>query len=175
MIDMMSNEVATKIIFLDVDGVLNDNITKAVAPSGCVGVMDSKVKLLKTIVDLTGAGVVLSSDWKLCEPENRDYQYLENKLWYKGGIRIYGKTPDIDWRRRGQEILAWLGKHPQVTSWVALDDIMFEDFSLPEFAGHLVITDYKVGLTDDDTLKAIRILRGEYTEEGEDYDPDELP
>lgn len=175
MINMMSNEVATKITFLDVDGVLNDNTTKVAAPSGCVGVMDSKVKLLKTIIDLTGAKVVLSSDWKLCEPGDRDYQYLENKLWYKGGIRIYGKTPDIDWQCRGQEILAWLGKHPQVTSWVVLDDIMFEDFSRPGFAGHLVITDYRVGLMDLDALKAIMILRGEYVEEGEDYDTDELP
>lgn len=166
MINMMSNEIATKIIFLDVDGVLNDDTTNAVAPSGCVGVMDSKVKLLRTIIDLTGAKVVLSSDWKLCEPGNRDYQYLENKLWYKGGIRIYGKTPDIDWRRREQEILAWLGQHPAVTSWVVLDDIRFDDFSRLEFAGHLVITDYKVGLTDSDALKAIKILRGEYVEGG---------
>ena len=172
---MMSNEVATKIIFLDIDGCLNCDSAKALAPSGALGVMDSKVKLLRTIIDLTDAKVVLSSDWRLCEPENRDYQYLENKLWYKGGIRIYGKTPDIDWRRRGQEILTWLGQHPAVTSWVALDDIMFDDFSRPEFSSHLVITDYKVGLTDSDALKAIKILRGEYVEEGEDYDADELP
>lgn len=165
MINMMSDEIATSIIFLDVDGVLNCDSAKALAPSGALGVMDSKVKLLKTIVNLTGAKVVLSSDWRLCEPGNRDYKYLENKLWYKGGIKIYGKTPDIDWRRRGQEILAWLWQHPAVTSWVVLDDIMFEDFSRLEFAGHLVITDYRVGLTDSDALKAIKILRNEYTEE----------
>lgn len=175
MINMMSNEVATSIIFLDVDGVLNCDSAKALAPSGALGVMDSKVKLLRTIIDLTDAKVVLSSDWRLCEPGNRDYKYLENKLWYKGGIKIYGKTPDIDWRRRGQEILAWLGQHPQVTSWVVLDDIRFDDFSRPEFVGHLVITDYKIGLMDLDALKAVKILRGEYIEEGEDYDPDELP
>ena len=52
---------------------------------------------------------------------------------------------------------------------------MFSDFSRPEFAGHLVITDYKVGLTDSDALKVIKILRGEYTEEGEDYAQNELP
>lgn len=161
----MSNEVATSIIFLDVDGVLNCDSAKALAPSGALGVMDSKVKLLKTIVNLTGAKVVLSSDWRLCEPGNRDYKYLENKLWYKGGIKIYGKTHDIDWRRRGQEILTWLGQHPLVASWVVLDDIMFSDFSRPEFAGHLVITNYKYGLTDSDALKAIKILRDEYTEE----------
>lgn len=172
---MMSDEVTTSIIFLDVDGVLNCDSAKALAPSGALGVMDSKIKLLRTIVNLTDAKVVLSSDWRLCEPENRDYKYLENKLWYKGGIRIYGKTQDIDWKRRGQEILTWLGKHPQVTSWVVLDDIMFEDFSRPEFTGHLVITDPKYGITDSDALKVIKILREEYVEEGEDYDPDELP
>ena len=41
-----------KVIFLDVDGCLNCNSTKAVTPSGCVGVADKYIKRLKKIIDL---------------------------------------------------------------------------------------------------------------------------
>ena len=149
-----------KVLFLDVDGVLNNESTNAVAPSGCTGVMDSKVKLLKEIIDETGAKVVLSSDWRLCDPRDVDYRYLVSKLKYKGGISIYGKTPDTSWSRRGEEILMWLDDHPRVKSWVVLDDIKFNDFYNERFDGHLVITDYKVGLTASDVDKAIEVLNG---------------
>ena len=155
-------KIPEKIVFLDVDGVLNNEITNAVAPSGCTGVIDSKVKLLKRIVDATGAKVVLSSDWRLCKPSDPDYKYLVNKLKYKGGIVLYGKTPDINWRYRGQEVLAWLGEHPHVKSWVVLDDNDF-DFYRKEFDNHVIITDFYYGLSEDDVEEAIKILNGEET------------
>lgn len=46
-----------KIIFLDIDGVLNYENSKS-------KVEEEKVKLLKEIVDKTGAEIVLSSDWR---------------------------------------------------------------------------------------------------------------
>lgn len=36
--------------------------------------------------------------------------------------------------------------------------LFFEDFSVKEINEHLVLTDYKVGLTDTDVEKAIKIL-----------------
>ena len=149
-----------KILFLDVDGVLNNETTSAVAPSGCTGIMDSKVSLLKEIIDKTGARIVLSSDWRLCDPQDIDYVYLVNKLRHKG-ISIFGKTPDASWGRRGEEILSWLDKHRRVESWAVLDDIKFNDFYNDEFEGHLVITDYKKGLTQNDVAAAVRILNEE--------------
>ena len=52
-----------KIIFLDVDGVLNCKSSKSRC-GGFLGIDDSKVKLLKEIIDITGAKIVLSSSWR---------------------------------------------------------------------------------------------------------------
>jgi hypothetical protein len=147
-----------KILFTDVDGVLNDEATTAKSPFGYTGIMDSKVKLLKKIIDATGAKVVLSSDWRLCDDDDPDYEYLLRKLKNVGGIILYGKTPDISWERRGLEIERWLSGHPNVESWVVLDDVYFSDFQRDEFRQHVVITDYYHGLRQIDVDKAIGIL-----------------
>ena len=44
-----------KLIFLDVDGVLNYSGCKARSATGCLGIDDEKVKLLRQIIDQTGA------------------------------------------------------------------------------------------------------------------------
>lgn len=51
-----------KVIFLDIDGVLNDNNTKSISPNGFTFVDTSKILRLKRIIDSTEAKVVLSSD-----------------------------------------------------------------------------------------------------------------
>ena len=144
-----------KIIFLDVDGVLNSKYTNARSPEGHVGVMDSKVKLLSKLVEETNADVVISSDWRLIK--DADYQYLINKLRYKGRIEIRGETPNLSWSHRGTEIKSYLDDHP-TDAWVVLDDIVFSDFEIVE--GHLVLTDPEFGLTEADVEKAKRILEG---------------
>ena len=53
-----------KIIFLDIDGVLNYRGCKSKSPSGCYGIEQDKVKLLKNIVEQTNAKLVLTSTWK---------------------------------------------------------------------------------------------------------------
>lgn len=149
-----------KVLLIDVDGVLNNDNTNATAPSGAMGVSDSKIKLLKQIVDATGAKVVLCSSWKN-DIDGKDYNYLSNKLYHKGGIKIYSQTPNISSSRRGLEISAWLAQHPEVTNWVVIDDIRFSDYDRREFAQHLVITNTKYGLIENDVEKAIEILNCE--------------
>ena len=53
-----------KVIFLDIDGVLNDKYCRARVPSGCKGAVDAKLKLLREIVRQTDARLVLISSWK---------------------------------------------------------------------------------------------------------------
>ena len=150
----------SKYIMLDVDGVLNCDSTNATAPSGAMGVSDNKIKLLKKIIDVTNAKVVLSSTWRYDRPCGKDYQYLVNKL-KDNDIAVYSHIPDISSVRRGLETSVWLARHPDVEGWVVIDDIKFPDFDRGEFDGHLVITNYKYGLTEDDVEKAIRILNDE--------------
>lgn len=161
-----------KIIFLDIDGVLNCSTSKSYCHDDICGVItgidSDKVKRLAKIVEATGAEIVLSSDWKhgwskyYTSRKPSHAKYLDNHLYKKGKLTIKDKTPSThngSWFR-GNEILTYLRSHKDVENYVILDDTFFEDFSIKEISEHLVLTDYKVGLTDDDVEKAIRILRG---------------
>ena len=158
-----------KVIFLDIDGVLNCDASKSYCHDDECGVItgidSDKVKRLAKIVEVTGAKIVLSSDWKV--GWNKYYtgrkpshvKYLDNHLYKKGKLIIKDKTPDIGkgWSR-GEEILSYLKAHPDIDNYVILDDTFFEDFDRKEIKEHLVLTDYIIGLTDNDVEKAIKIL-----------------
>ena len=161
-----------KVIFLDIDGVLNCSTSKSFCHDDTCGIItgidSDKVKRLAKIVEATGAEIVLSSDWK--DGWNKYYtsskpshaKYLDNHLYKKGRLTIKDKTPNTSkgsWFR-GEEILAYLRSHKDVENYVILDDTFFEDFSIKEISEHLVLTEYKVGLTDADVEKAIKILGG---------------
>ncbi len=159
-----------KVIFVDVDGVLNCRTSKSYCHDDLYGIItgidSDKVKRLAKIVEITGAEIVLSSDWKdgwekYCTiPKRSHAKYLDNHLYKKGKLTIKDKTPNTSkgsWFR-GNEILAYLRSHQDVENYVILDDTFFEDFSIKEISEHLVLTDYKVGLTDSDVEKAVKIL-----------------
>ena len=81
-----------KVIFLDVDGVLNsDEYIDRAQKQEIQGIerhIDvEKIKLLKKAIDETGAKVVLSSSWRFTKNE----QYLK-KLLEKYGIYLVGST-----------------------------------------------------------------------------------
>lgn len=155
-----------KVIFCDVDGVLNNTRTSARSPGGYVGVSEELIRNLKKIVDATGARIVLSSDWRLVRKDpirGKDYRYLVRKLLFAGHLKISGHTDDISWSRRGREIRKYLDDHPEVTGFVVLDDIPFTDFGKYNLLEHFVNTDNDEGLTQKDVEKAILILDGRNT------------
>ena len=54
-----------KVIFLDVDGVLNSQqLFEKCEDDQLISVDEDNIKNLKTIVDATGAKIVLSSSWR---------------------------------------------------------------------------------------------------------------
>ena len=158
-----------KIIFLDVDGVLNNENTKASAPSGCMGVEDKLISKLVKIVTETDAKIVLTSDWKIGWESfdiycSEDAKYLNRKL-KKYGLKISAKTYDDHvydrfFEDRGKGIHKFLEKVQNVESYVVIDDHTFTDFD-DEIMAHLVLTDYKTGLTDEDAVKVISVLNRE--------------
>ena len=110
-----------KVIFFEVDGVLNFNDSDAVAPSGAKGVAEAKVKELKEMVLNTGARLVLTGSWKTnwdfddekCTPDGK---YLNKKL-DRRGLHILDKTKDNLSNSEG--IADWLLRHPNVNEyWV---------------------------------------------------------
>ena len=159
-----------KVIFLDIDGVLNCATSKSycVEDDGRVikGIDSDKVKQLAKIVEATDAQIILSSDMKYrlnkyyTGQKPNHVKYLDNHLYKKGKLIIKDKTPDTNkgsWFR-GEEILMYLRIHPDIDNYVILDDTFFDDFIIKEIEEHLVLTNRKVGLTDGNVDDAIKIL-----------------
>ncbi len=145
-----------KVIFLDVDGVLNSIGTHRLTANGCIFVGVTHMKNLQRIVNETNAKVILSSDWRYDRDDprqNSDFLELKEEL-LRYGIPIYGYTPELPSAHRGAEIDAWLRDHNEVVNFVILDDRLDIDPN----KDHWVRTVMSRGLGADETDEAIRIL-----------------
>jgi len=150
-----------KIIFLDVDGVLNSNDTED-SFKCFIGLDCSGIKLLREIVDATRSEIVLVSTWKIgWQKDNKSRQdsladYLDKRL-AEEGLKILDKT-EGSVADRGAGIVDWLSKHP-VESWIVLDDEIFPDYEECGIMPRLVKTSfYDGGLKDKHVELAIKIL-----------------
>jgi hypothetical protein len=125
-----------KVIFLDIDGVLN--CKKTPNPRKFPYVVDKRLLVrFKRLLEKTGAKVVLSSTWRY-DPAG----LFSAKHW---SIPFIDITPDMPKRPRRDEILAWLKKHPRVTRFVVIDDEDDELDQLPLFqpsatAPHILVS-----------------------------------
>jgi hypothetical protein len=103
-----------KILFLDIDGVLNTHRTPLTS-DGFLGIDPYMVILLDRIIQATGCKIVLSSSWRL-HPES-----LETVK--KTVCEIYDVTPSSQGlSSRGTEIKQWLDAHLEVTKFACIDD-----------------------------------------------------
>lgn len=151
-------------IFLDVDGVLNNDNTKERC-EGFLGVDPDKVQLLKYIVDSTDAQIILTSTWKYgWEPVhkhlNDEFANHLDAAMAAAGLKVTDKTHD-NGGDRGAGIIEYLQTHP-TTSWVVLDDMFFNDFGVTGVAEHLILTasdDDWDGLTLERAEAAIQSLK----------------
>lgn len=160
------NDYYEKVIFLDIDGVLNE---EGRGPE----IVEDYVRNLAWIVEETGAEIILSSSWR--------YKYgryacmgfpggdqsmealLENLDKYE--LKISGITPRYFNGPDGRplEVRSWLCQRPNVKSFVILDDETFWKWNWLE--PHVVCTSKKIermefqtGLNRDYAEKAIKIL-----------------
>jgi hypothetical protein len=116
----MDKEVdqAMKVLFLDIDGVLNSSHFLEDLKSGQDAICPDMVAQINKVTDATSCKIVISSTWRL-------YWDLEDLIQI---LRKYGLTGDVidktpDWRSgRDDEILAWLTKHPGVSRFAVVDD-----------------------------------------------------
>lgn len=135
-----------RIVFLDVDGVLNFKGCLARSSKGYKGISDKKMLLLKEIVEKTGAEIVLTSTWKCgwhkdeTKITDLDAKYLIRKF-HRQGLKILDKTFEDSWLNRGRGIYSWLALHEEVTDWVILDDEIFPDYEQYGMMEHLVKTE----------------------------------
>ena len=138
-----------KVIFLDVDGVLN-----SVEDRFSWGIeTDKHLEYLKDIIDKTGAAIVVSSSWRIL-PNMMDR--LRSRL-KDFGMDAYSKTPEIHThgRHRGDEIRKWLQENPGVKKFAILDD----ESDMREFVNtNFFKTDMEIGLTKDIADEVIKFL-----------------
>ncbi len=162
----------TKVIFLDVDGVLNDADKRR--RNGEI-ICPEYVKNLAWIVEQTGADIILSSSWRygmLGDRKDADIQILLDEF-AKYHLRISGITPLFFNGPDGRpyEVRSWLTHRPDVESFVILDD---ENFWKWKWMSDRFVWTSREARDDEDFLwgfdnglkmeyaqKAVEILNGE--------------
>ena len=164
-------------IFLDFDGVLNTGrhiaaLKRAGKPlSDKYGYLfdPESVANLGTIIDATGASVVISSSWKFEGAERMAAMWRERCLPGRmiditercmTAEEIRAINPDFDdpemFIGKGNEIKHWLLEHtPEGYRYVILDD---EPDILPEQRPNFIRIDPERGITEEDARQAIEIL-----------------
>jgi len=150
--------MADRILFLDIDGVLNSAEWFAKMQADALSrrpishmIDDGCVDRLNRLLDASGADVVVSSSWRLVHTLAEIRSALKSK-GFTG--RIIAKTPSYR-GSRGSEIQAWLTAHERdAEDIVILDD----DSDMGHLASSHVCTSWGVGLTDADVSRALALF-----------------
>jgi hypothetical protein len=148
-----------KILFVDIDGVLNtDGFRNFFGPSK---VDPFLVENLASIVFITGCKIVISSSWRFNMSEVFDaiqcdaFRNKPSQKMIDAVINaIIGST--FDFGSRKDEILKWVEFPPEgitVDCWVAVDDL---ELDLPD--ANFVLTSDESGLQMDKVREVIRKL-----------------
>jgi hypothetical protein len=138
------------VLFLDFDGVLY--------PTGATDTHFIRLPLLESFLReraMANLRIVISSSWRQAFTLDMLRQMFAQDI----GARVAGVTPSLcEYRtvhQRGEEIEAWLVKHP-AQGWVALDDDL--DAFEPHLRHRVVLCDGSLGVTDRDLLKLKRAV-----------------
>lgn len=157
-----------KIIFLDIDGVLNSTrthlafsnpnelksfsspLTMSTLPEYGEPVYEQiifqldpiSIILLKKVVEDTGAKIVISSTWRIGSAIEHFHKMFDCYGWNTRDI-IIDFTPQFG-RIRGDEIRNWLNENNKITRYVIIDDQ--EDF-YPDQKSQLIQTNPHIGFS----------------------------
>lgn len=157
-----------KVVFLDIDGVLNTERFINIQKKELGGIYDRTMNLnfdpicmknLKKIIELTGTKIVISSTWRKSKESNGIHwkAILQNFRQYKIDENvIIGITPFIDFGTRGEEIKEWINEH-KVEKFAIIDDLDNEKVDNIS-KNHLILCNSYWGIRDNDVEKVIEIL-----------------
>jgi len=171
---MQKNNRKHLVIFLDIDGVMNSApfLTKHTTPYGIaiVGSMDGvegidpkAVDLLNTLVEESGANIVISSSWRFGHTIIT-LQSIFNRLGFKFPERIIGSTSDLPGKSRGEEISLWLKQVP-VDAFIILDD----DTDMKGVRDHHIKTDFNKGLLQEHVTRALEMFKSQMDGGSDDH------
>lgn len=143
-----------KILYLDIDGVINSRRT-AEAFEGYPWNAKSlenfdkvAIALIQRLCEITDCKIVLSSSWR-ADPNWKD---LAEQL----DLPIIDRTPIKISSNRGEEVAMWLREHPEVTQYAIVDDT---DEFLEEQRPFFVQTCPYNGLSYDNYMKLKDLLK----------------
>ena len=142
-----------KIIFLDLDGVLN-SVASYERHGNQQTFGEENVAALNHIIAETGANIVVTSAQRIGKMRVELRQLLK-----EGGVvgDVLDKTPylSLNGERRGLEIQQWIKDcHKPIEGMVILDD----SDDMNHLKPYLVQTSFQKGLTMEDAEKAIQML-----------------
>ncbi len=158
----------TKIIFLDIDGVLNSQLFYTSGRHSTRraefrnDIDPESVKLLNELIKETGAKVVVTSTWR----QGRSIEELQSILEHNEFVgEVIGKTDNLRSEHclRGNEILKWIKDNENIVGcsysdyrhYIILDD---DSDMLYWQRNNLFLTDGYCGLTPNLVYKASRFL-----------------
>lgn len=134
-----------RLIFLDIDGVLNTSETKQ-RHRGFIGMQPDLVQRFNELVRSTDAGVILSSTWRI------DPNWEKTMRSCGLTCKFLGRTDRLPSGIRGEEIQEWLDKYTEpVEAYAIIDD----DSDMLPHQPHFKTSFYAGGLTDE-IAEAIR-------------------
>lgn len=168
-----------KLVFLDVDGVLNtiDYKDQRDGRDGrdhylffrdgwsIVGIYPEFVAKLNRLVEACeGVRFVLSSTWREDYSDTLDYLAAQGfKGVFVGMTTLEDLTFDPvsgrslrRYRHRGEDILHWLNRHEYKGDYIVIDDDPEANTGI--LVGSVIQTDCSVGLTDENVDRAIALL-----------------
>ena len=119
------------------------------------------IKVLNEILEITGAEIVVSSDWRYYGTLEELGEYYTSQGITKKPIGFTDMFKDIfpkEWSslrfradvelERSMEIQHWVDNHPEVTHWVAVDDLNMSIEFLGDRFSALDNSDKKPGLSN---------------------------
>lgn len=144
-----------RVLFLDIDGVLNRTGFSPPATIGMRSWIEPELAArLAALLEATGAKIVLSTSWRI----ESGLEKLRGELHAAGidGSWLLGATPDLDDDERWPEIDAWMREHGVAPESV----VIVEDFyEMGPLAARTVMIDADRGL-DEAAASAIVSLFG---------------
>lgn len=148
-----------KIIFLDIDGVLNSvqsSFGYKERSYDYAGLSEEGIGLLRELCKITGAKIVVSSTWR-----HDGHEAIAGAFAAKGWREVVfyktliGTTEYPGEGCRGDQIQKWLDGHCSVMKYVIIDD---DSDMLESQADNFIHTDGNVGFTLYDMVQAAIIL-----------------
>lgn len=136
-----------RVLFLDIDGVINSERTFAAfggyphdfTASELARFDPVALALVRKLCDKSGCVVVLSSSWRL--------QFTAHEVAAGLDLPVFASTPDYGSTfSRADEIAGWLAANPYVTHFAIVDDMAL-DWPDRTHGAHFVQTNPDIGLT----------------------------